>query len=522
MPEQPVKNTSNRRVASKKEKGQAIVIIAIAFVGLLAFIGLAMDFGILLAGYAHLRRAVDAASLAAAAQYREGYNTAELSEAARTVLRLNGVDMDNLSAAVTTCEDDPTDPQLCTTPKRKMVRVTATGEVRFTFLVLLGFYRAPITASAVAEAASMDMVLVIDISESMTSDAPAGDIALDPHYCNDPLNHQPCRPFEDVKNAAIRMADWVLNKPAADEEDRLAVVIFSNGWEGGIYGTQVISPGWMNDHTTAVAAIQGLKVYEPPECTASPIPGICREYPGGVYGTRCDWGGLYHDLSTCSTTNIGGGLRLAAQQFSNGPRSSALWVTVILTDGAANATSLSLNDDLGAGPGVMRVPPDLGPMAGSLPLGFCPAPTNNQAPVCRDRDVDTYHFASQVDLYDADDYARDMANLLGCAAKSPAAACRGMRGQNSLIFSVGLGQQVQTRSPAPDNKPYGDALLRYIAAVGDDADPATDPCATVPYRSLTAGDDSYSCGNYYFAEFAGGLNRIFDDIASRIFTRIAH
>ncbi len=57
-------------------------------------------------------------------------------------------------------------------------------------------------------------------------------------------------------------------------------------------------------------------------------------------------------------------------------------------------------------------------------------------------------------------------------------------------------------------------LLRYIAAIGDDGDPSTDPCA-----STSPGN---SCGNYYYSPTGTGLIQVFEAIASRIFTRIIH
>jgi len=58
----------------------------------------------------------------------------------------------------------------------------------------------------------------------------------------------------------------------------------------------------------------------------------------------------------------------------------------------------------------------------------------------------------------------------------------------------------------------GEPLLRYIAAVGDDGDRRTDECAGKP--SLQ------SCGNYFYTNDASQLQAIFEDIASRIYTRI--
>jgi hypothetical protein len=65
----------------------------------------------------------------------------------------------------------------------------------------------------------------------------------------------------------------------------------------------------------------------------------------------------------------------------------------------------------------------------------------------------------------------------------------------------------------------GEQLLRYIASVGDDGDPATDPCSGVPTSTLAS---PQSCGNYYFAPIGASLNSVFEAIASRIFTRLTH
>jgi len=48
--------------------------------------------------------------------------------------------------------------------------------------------------------------------------------------------------------------------------------------------------------------------------------------------------------------------------------------------------------------------------------------------------------------------------------------------------------------------------------VGDDGDRTTDPCATAPaFRS---------CGQYYYTNNPEDLVPIFEDIATRIYTRI--
>ena len=122
----------------RSSKGQALILLAVAFLVLLGFVGLITDVGILYIFMGHLRRAVDAASLAAAAQYREGRSNVELTSAAVQVMNLNGIDPNLYTIVVETCETAPGDPALCTTPRRKLVRVTSDLGVPTAFLRLLG------------------------------------------------------------------------------------------------------------------------------------------------------------------------------------------------------------------------------------------------------------------------------------------------------------------------------------------------------------------------------------------------
>ena len=102
-----------------------------------------------------------------------------------------------------------------------------------------------------------------------------------------------------------------------------------------------------------------------------------------------------------------------------------------------------------------------------------------------------------------------------CAALAPT------YGQGAVIFTIGLGKRVVNNTNCnatvwgalcePD---VAEHMLRYIAAVGDDGDPTTDPCA-----AAVVGDD---CGNYYYSPTGAGLLEVFEAVASRIFTRITH
>jgi hypothetical protein len=247
---------------------------------------------------------------------------------------------------------------------------------------------------------------------------------------------------------------------------------------------------------------------------------------GGIYG------GKDEAISACTTTNIGGGLRRAGEQFAFDKRTDALWVVVLLTDGAANAT-YALEHDIDPGyptnelitdPSVMPLDPaDFVP---NLPLGYCPDGTwvgrgtgHPNRMFCQDGRVDTYHsLLTDPDDYDADDFARDQAKFVACAAAgTPNASCMGTRGQGAVVFTIGLGSEitdmVDENPIVADRKPYGAELLRYIAAIGDDGDADTDPCASVT-------DYTQNCGNYFYAQESTDLERVFEMIYSRIFTRL--
>lgn len=489
-----------------------MVIIAMAIFGLLVFIGLTIDAGILYIGIGHLRRAVDTASLAAASQFREGRRYADLQAVAEQIAELNNVPEAQLTVKI--CSDGRgwdlavSDPQynvVCTSPRRKLVYVEGNLDVHFTFLTLLGFESLNISANSRSEAASVDVVLVIDTSNSMTNDAPVGSPNEDPAVCNP--THS-CHPFEEVKTAANSFVDR-MNFPY----DRVAIVTFDIGAT-----IQVpITDARATDAGALHNVIDNLEV--------SP-----KRFPGD--GAYCTYTDPNYDPSGCTNTSIGGGLRLGGGEFGRQPvRQESVWVVILLTDGAANASEPDPN-----------IPLDVN--------NFCP-PTAWIQPFCRDPFNNTRHsimtHTSSIYLnpttvysptvYDTDDYARDMADFVACASQESDAApwCgdsldydNDQGGQGALIYSIGLGRLVVNFTACDGSyggtcdRDSGDALLRYVSAVGDDGDPETDLCDGVPVATLTLGNDSYSCGNYYFSETGTGLNAVFESIASKIFTRLTH
>ncbi len=420
-----------------------------------------------------------------------------------------------------------TDPSLCPVVQRKFVKVNASADVPFVFLTIIGWDSVTIFADAVSEAASLDIVMIIDRSESMAFDASctdsddddgdgvdddcgatqngatADDHYRDPNECNvdslglDGGDGTPgeCHPFEEVKVAAKTFVQS-LYYPF----DRVSLVTYD--LQHGIQFPLQSQP----DANNIVAAINALTVAPAPQPTVWP----------------CTWSAPGDDPSGCTSTSIGGGLLRAAQALTNpvgGPnavRDEAVWVAILLSDGAANAS-------------------DTDPLNPANLNVHCPNSTWWPQPFCRDPSAATRHSLINAPKfnpdnnydpndYDADDFARDMADLVGCPADDPwpgpdALWCRdsiefaaGDGGLNALIFSIGLGDAVL-------NNPFGDPragekMLRYAAAAGDDGDPETDLCAQL---GTPPGQD---CGNYFFAPSGNDLVRIFEEIASRIFTRI--
>ena len=159
----------------KAERGQSIIILAFAFVVLLGFVGLTTDVSLMFVRYATIRRAVDSASLAAATQMRQGTEEAAVQIAAKQFVEFHG--LDSVEVLVETCQTldrASSDPEvqakvteLCTADQRKLVKVTVQAQSPTAFLRLLGWNNFTLQASAISETAALDVVLIMDVSESM-------------------------------------------------------------------------------------------------------------------------------------------------------------------------------------------------------------------------------------------------------------------------------------------------------------------------------------------------------------------
>jgi hypothetical protein len=482
----------------RRQTGQALILLALAFIGLAAFAGLAIDAGILFSHIGHLRRAVDAASLAAAGQFREGRSAAELSAMALQVIELNGLNASSAVAMVCDRENPHSaydDPSLCpggTNPPpsplpesyRKFVRVQAQLPVDFAFLPIIGWSSVTIQANAISEAASVDVVMAIDTSESMAYDG-ADAFMQDPDNCN-PIDE--CHPFQEVRENAKLLVDRTYFP-----YDRVGLVTFDQ------QATLELALEDGTNQADVEDALDAMKVYKFPGC-----PGYVPPVP---------------DPRGCTSTNIADGLKVAGREFckdknSDGDcqdtgigemRPEAVWIVVLLTDGAANAAI----DD------TQTKEPDLW----LCPLSGAEGQTWVQ-PFCRD---DEFEVGTGEYGFDTEDAAEAMAQFVGCPSPDlpQPPGCPAGGGQGAVIFTIGLGDLVThndtcdpTAYPGGCQADAGERLLRYIAAVGDDGNPATDDCSGV-----VSGEN---CGNYYFAQEGLDLEEIFEAIASRIFTRITH
>jgi len=515
------------------QRGQAMVLIALAFIGLAAFIGLTVDTGILFSDIGHLRRATDAASLAAANQFREGRTPPELSAMANELLIINGLSPSSVVAKICDLSNLPGppiyaayhDPTLCPggvyppapgEPFTKEVRVEASLPVNFAFLPIIGWNSVSISANSVSQAASVDLVLVIDNSGSMafdlctngvdddgdavvddcngfptSQDGPTSDADAD--LCNAAGN---CEPFESIRTAALGLLDNMFFP-----YDRMAVVSFSN------LSAMEISLADGDNFTAVQTAINNLFV-------SGPAPNPPCDISAG-------------DPRGCPTTNTAAGLTRAGNLLkdNNGDgagvdfRPDSVWIVILLSDGAANTALADGGNPLNRDDWIC--PPPGGPRdAPTWVPGFCRDP---------DFEVGIGDYG-----FDAEDAAVNAGLFVGCPDSTypQPAGCSAASpgGQGAVIFAIGYGDlvidspacarfyDVQT-PPIPCEPNQGEELLRFIADIGDDNDPGTRACASKPTSSS---GNPENCGNYFFAADANQLEKVFEAIASRIFTRITH
>lgn len=182
-----------RPIRQPQNAGQAAVVLALGFIGLVGFMGIVTDVSLLLARYNSLSRAVDSAAISAAGQMRSDRSFAEVGLAARMMLELHGINSEEVQ--VDTCASSGTlnpDPVLCSEANRyrKLVRVGAKINSPTVFLRLLGIQDIELSAVSMSETAVLDIVMVMDVSESMLLDTTyedwarigLGQVYVPPHW----------------------------------------------------------------------------------------------------------------------------------------------------------------------------------------------------------------------------------------------------------------------------------------------------------------------------------------------------
>ena len=580
----------------KKEKGQILVIVAAAMLALLVVIGLAIDGTQLFLNYTRLKRAVDAAAVAGANDFKKGKTVAEMRESALEILSMHELDLSTINLEVFICDADGDgfrDASLqATVPdfyaacpasglQRKLVYVRAFQNSPTYFVSLIGIVNVPITTTAIAEAAPIDLVVVLDTSESMGKDTTGYSAAdFNPAACNAANSCQPLKQAKDAAKALIdtlypgydRVAvvnfdtqahvafalgnDLIGAKTAIDNKvtlhddppfNKLFPKWYNNGTGGKVNPVNpedrdgdgndsdpkypaapaTCTPGpdrWDNtlnipcDSSTVLDAFdwKGTGVYDPVDNTTS-LQWIQDHDPDGPSHTPHPPMSL---VSTCS----GCGIRVANEQLVNSARANAVWVMVFLSDGVANMSDTPQTNPYNPTTklGIPAIYPN-GFCGGGIDSGFWPSmciDKDTSTRYCINEDPDTCPPGSVAVAkagsgynppysppYSVEDYARDMTDA---AALTKSTNLKEKRGNDMAIYTIGFGSAVA---------PYGEPLLRYMADVGKDGsrenDPCKDPITGVPLASRT------SCGQYYYAPTANDLLPIFENIASRIYTKIS-
>lgn len=508
----------------KSERGNALALFGLAIGGLAIILGLVAQPTLTYITPENLQAIVNEAAWAASGQFKRGYTIATMQTAARNVLDSYSVQPQSLT--VETCDTvaaanslniltdqaqlGALDPEVCTNPLKKLVRLRVTALVEPDGL--------PLNVQAISEAPSLDIMLAIDTSESMTvgwANERAGD-DRDPTQCN---MYDTCFPFKDVKNAAIALLDNVYFP-----YDRVGVVTFDKD-------ARLRLP-ISNDYDTVKYTVEHLQVYQgnqacpwrradriyseetyPADYSSNANP--CRLYtradevpPNNYIGFDCAaFYGASPDASSCLTTNTSDGIALSgavlmgdySSATSDYPTPPGGWPTVrsnintqpvlvLLSDGAAN----SGHDSTGS--------------------RICPPSTNSYDwvsyhPLCRDADTLTRHclaanntsclnalypdFSNNIvdpDNYDGDDRARDMFDLI---------AANGV-----VTYTIGMGSQIKQNSLNYDihNIAPGETLLQY-GAFGT-------------YTQMT--DLNTPKGQYYYAANASSLYNSFLGIADQL------
>jgi len=304
----------NRDRNSGRERGQTLILLALAMIGLIAAVGLATDAALVYVAKARLQRAIDAAALAAANKLPD---KPEARAAAYEFTRLHGYDFHPVSNTLEI--DFP-----IASPPRKLAQVAGTVDVDLAFLKVIGWRTTTVRSEGLGESAPLDVYLILDLSMSMVYDTPR------PWWWNENWRRQQECPLTGCPSAYCNYSDddsWTYcrayycnynrNCDPLDEHIKPAAKYFVNQLDPtydrvglvtyAYEGSRIIT--LTNDFDAIKTAIDNLDAY-------------------AVMGR---------------STNIGDGIMygnhymgLPAPPTGEGGRTDSVWSMVLLTDGRAN------------------------------------------------------------------------------------------------------------------------------------------------------------------------------------------
>ncbi|MCL5026342.1 MAG: VWA domain-containing protein, partial [Chloroflexi bacterium] len=196
-----------------RQKGQVVVLMALAVVTLIGFTGLAIDVGIIMNARRELVRITDASALAAAGALSGDPSVDDATRQSRATARaqeyakLHGFDPG--AAGNSMSISFPT-----SSPARKLVLVQAQRQVDLAFMKVLGKDTATVSSGArEGEASPLDVVIVQDVSSSQCVNNYDTYASNGCQYIINPSNHSQLSASQHGYRADLATTNYTTNYP---------------------------------------------------------------------------------------------------------------------------------------------------------------------------------------------------------------------------------------------------------------------------------------------------------------------
>jgi hypothetical protein len=461
-------------------------------------------------------------------------------------------------------------------PPRKLAWVEAKAYAPVYFLRLFGIGAIPMSTSATGEAATLDLVLVFDTSESMgkyTTGYAASQGDFNPATCN---ANNDCQPLRQAKDAAKSLVGNLFQG-----YDRVGIVSFDYNAEIVFSLSENIGDDDGQVDGDAYSAIDNLvRLHNDPPTVKIPWMTLYpNAFPNGakwnpIYPDDRDGDGHDRDASAPCTMTMDPGTGLPTMWDMGIITDTTTWVPCdddnILDVFDWNGDGDHTNDNLPS-----KNPELLGTFEPTAILSTCTGcgvreATNMFANFGRQNGVWVMVFLSdgRANLSDLPATNNDIPStfIYGFCGKNPLTSfwypdfCSDLNGQGGYgvpgrycldtdsnecppnsIYTSGSGpysvddyardmvdaaalllsenkkeprgQDIVIYSIGLGDASKGEDFLRYMANVGDEGSRGSDACGGVPSKQ--------NCGNYYYAPDASYLAQVFESIANRIFTKIS-